>query len=233
MKAAIIFTALMLFGSWTALAEEPKKDSKNEAAERVAEAAKVMDEIMMTPDKGIPRELLADAHCVGIIPSMKQGGFVFGAQYGKGVMTCRHPKGTGWTGPSTVRIEGGSWGAQIGGAATDVVLLVMNQEGAEKLMDSKFTLGAEAGVAAGPVGRKVDADTDAQLEAKILAYSRSKGAFAGITLGGSTLRPDEDDNRALYGREVEHKAILAGNVAAPPSASILSETLNKYSTKEQ
>jgi lipid-binding SYLF domain-containing protein len=228
MKAAILLTALMLLGNRAAVAE----DSKNEATERVAEAAKVMDEIMMAPDKGIPRDLLADAHCVAIIPSMKQGGFIFGAQYGKGVITCRHPQGSGWTGPSTVRIEGGSWGAQIGGAATDVVLLVMNEEGAEKLMDSKFTLGADAAVAAGPVGRKVEAETDAQLEAKILAYSRSKGVFAGITLGGATLRPDEDDNRALYGRDVEHKAILAGNVAGPPSVGVLAATLNKYSTKE-
>jgi len=207
-------------------------DTANEAVQRVSEAARVMDEIMMAPDKGIPRELLADANCVAVIPSMKQGGFVFGAHYGKGVMTCRHESGSGWTGPSTVRIEGGSWGAQIGGAATDVVLLVMNEEGAEKLMESQFTLGGDVTVAAGPVGRKVEAETDALLHAKILAYSRSRGLFAGATINGATLRVDDDDNRELYGRTVDHKAILEGAIPAPPSGNALAATLNKYSVRE-
>jgi len=204
----------------------------NKAAQRVNEAARVVDEIMAAPDKGIPSELLSNAHCVAIIPSMKQGGFVFGARYGKGVMTCRASQGVGWTGPSTVRLEGGSFGLQIGGSATDIVLLVMNERGAEKLMRSKFTLGADASVVAGPVGRTVQAETDALMHAQILAYSRSRGIFAGLVVSGATLRPDDQDNRSLYGREVVHDAILQGRVAVPSSGEILGATLNKYSTRE-
>jgi lipid-binding SYLF domain-containing protein len=231
-KANYLLAALvLLLGVTVGQAGELNNDAKNEAAQRVQEAARVVDEIMMAPDKGIPRDLLADASCVAVIPSMKQGGFVFGAQYGKGVMTCRHA-GTGWTGPSTVRIEGGSWGAQIGGAATDVVLLIMNHEGAHKLMESQFTLGGDVTVAAGPVGRKVEAETDALLHAKILAYSRSRGLFAGATINGATLRVDDDDNRELYGREVDHKSILEGAISAPPSGNALAATLKKYSIRE-
>jgi len=224
-----LMAAAIFFGAATvAKGIEPQ----NKAAQRVVEAARVVDEIMAAPDKGIPRELLANANCVAVIPSMKQAGFVFGGRYGKGVMTCRHPQGFGWTGPSTVRLEGGSFGLQIGGSATDVVLLVMNERGSEKLMRSKFTLGADASVAAGPVGRTAQAQTDALMHAKILAYSRSRGVFAGLVLEGATLRPDDDDNRILYGRSVEHAAILEGHVATPQSGEVLGATLNKYSTRE-
>jgi lipid-binding SYLF domain-containing protein len=226
--ANFLIAALILFGVTAAEANGPK----NKAEQRVDEAARVIDEIMTAPDQGIPRELLSEAHCVAVIPSMKQAGFVVGGQYGKGVMTCRHPQGSGWTGPSTVRMEGGSFGLQIGASETDVVLLVMNERGAEKLMESKFTLGADASVAAGPVGRTAEAGTDALMHAKILAYSRSRGLFAGIKLDGATLRPDEDENRELYGRSVDHKAILNGQAAAPPSGNALAATLNKYSTQE-
>jgi lipid-binding SYLF domain-containing protein len=219
---------MILFGATVAEGIEPK----TKATQRVEEAARVLDEIMAAPDKGIPRELLANANCVAVIPSMKQAGFVFGGRYGKGVMTCRHPQGFGWTGPSTVRLEGGSFGLQIGGSATDIVLLVMNERGSEKLMRSKFTLGVDAAVAAGPVGRMAQAQTDALMHAKILAYSRSRGLFAGLVLEGATLRPDDDDNRSLYGRSVEHEAILKGRVAAPLSTGVLAGTLNKYSTRE-
>ena len=201
-------------------------------AQRVNEAARVVDEIMAAADKGIPRELLSHAHCVAVIPSMKQGGFIFGGRYGKGVMTCRAAKGIGWTGPSTVRLEGGSFGLQIGGSATDVVLLVMNERGAEKLMTSKFTLGADASVAAGPVGRMAQAETDALMHAQVLAYSRSRGLFAGLVLKGATLRPDDDDNRSLYGRPVTHEAILKSRIAVPQSGEVLGATLNKYSARE-
>ena len=229
MRAANYLIAVMiLFGATVAEGIEPK----SKVVQRVEEAARVVDEIMAAPDKGIPRELLANANCVAVIPSMKQAGFVFGGRYGKGVMTCRHPQGFGWTGPSTVRLEGGSFGLQIGGSATDVVLLVMNERGSEKLMRSKFTLGADASVAAGPVGRTAQAQTDALMHAKILAYSRSRGLFAGLVLEGATLRPDDDDNRSLYGRSVEHAAILKGSVVAPPSTGALAATLNKYSTRE-
>jgi lipid-binding SYLF domain-containing protein len=224
----VTLALLMLLGAKGAGAIEPT----NKPAQRVAEAARVVDEIMGAPDQGIPRDLLAHANCVAVIPSMKQGGFIFGARYGKGVMTCRNPHGSGWTGPSTVRLEGGSFGLQIGGSATDVVLLVMNERGSEKLMNSKFTLGADASVAAGPVGRMVQAETDALMHAKILAYSRSRGLFAGVTLNGATLRPDHDDNRSLYGRSVDHAAILEGAVPVPQSGEVLGVTLNKYSTRE-
>ena len=229
MKSAnLLIATLFLFGATVAQGIEPT----TKVVQRVEESARVLDEIMAAPDKGIPRELLANANCVAVIPSMKQAGFVFGGRYGKGVMTCRHPQGFGWTGPSTVRLEGGSFGLQIGGSATDVVLLVMNERGSEKLMRSKFTLGADAAVAAGPVGRMAQAQTDALMHAKILAYSRSRGVFAGLVLEGATLRPDDDDNRRLYGRSVEHEAILKGQVAALPSTGVLAATLNKYSARE-
>ena len=221
---AVLFASLSVA---SARAIEP-----NKPAERVQEAARVINEIMTAPDKGIPRELLSKAHCVAVIPSMKSGGFIFGARYGKGVMTCRGEGGIGWTGPSTVRLEGGSFGLQIGGSATDLVLLVMNERGAEKLMKSEFTLGGDATVAAGPVGRSVQAETDALMHAEILAYSRSRGLFAGAVVQGATLRSDDTDNRRLYGRAVEHEKILQGRVGIPPSAHGLINTLNEYSARE-
>jgi lipid-binding SYLF domain-containing protein len=233
MKLLNVRTLLMAllitsFNIWNANAIEPA----SKAAERVAESARVLNEIMAAPDKGIPRDLLADAHCIAIIPSLKRGAFIFGAEYGKGVASCRGKGNVGWTGPSTVRIEGGSFGLQIGGAETDLVLLVMDDQGAEKLMNSKFTLGGDATVAAGPVGRSAKAQTDATMNAKILAYSRSRGVFVGIALEGATLRPDNSDNRQLYSRNVEHKEILMGQVATPAAGTVLVQTLNRYSVQE-
>ena len=198
------------------------------ALERVDTASTVMDEIMGAPDKGIPRDLLAKAECVAVIPSMKKGGFIFGGKYGVGVISCRVNIGKSWSAPSTVRIEGGSFGLQIGGAGTDVVLLVMNKRGAEKLMSSKFTLGGDASVAGGPVGRELTAQTDAQMHAEILSYSRSRGVFAGISLDGSTLRPDNDANKEIFGKEVAYKDILMGRVPAPPGTKVFLTTLAKY-----
>jgi lipid-binding SYLF domain-containing protein len=205
--------------------------AKDEPTARITEAAKVFEEIMGAPDKGIPVDLVNRAKCIVIVPGMKKAGFIFGGQYGKGVMTCRdaHQK-TGWTGPSTIRIEGGSFGAQIGAGETDIVLVVLNEKGAERLMKSEFTVGADAGVMAGPVGREAQANTDALLTAEILAYSRSRGAFAGITLNGSTLRPDDKDNEAIYGKPVSHQDILMGRVPPPPVARPLYAALNKYSS---
>jgi lipid-binding SYLF domain-containing protein len=208
---AVLLAAPLLAG-----AQAPK-----EASRRVEEADRVFKEIMAAHDKGIPSDLLSDAHCIVIVPGMKHGGFVVGARYGKGVVLCRKSGGSGWTGPSTVRIEGGSFGLQIGGGEVDLVMLVMNDQGARKLMESKFTVGADATAAAGPVGRSAGADTDAYMHAKILSYSRSRGIFAGVVLDGATLRPDNDDNRILYGRTVSHKDILLGRVAPPPAASSL------------
>lgn len=204
----------------------------DDATERIGDAKAVFDEIMSTQDKGIPRDLLAKAHCIVIVPAVKRGGFIVGAQYGKGVATCRQPDGTGWTGVSTVRMEGGSVGLQIGGGETDVVMMVMNETGANKLMKSQFTLGGEGAAMAGPVGRQASAETDAYLRAEILSYSRSRGLFAGLVLKGATLRPDDKDNQELYGKSVAHQDILQGHVAATPAAAPLLSTLSKYSTVE-
>jgi len=228
-KRTYLAAVLALFVS---LSYANAMEAGSEAAQRVAESARVLNEIMDAPDQGIPKELLADAHCIAIIPSLKRAGFILGGQYGKGVVSCRSENGVGWTGPSTVRIEGGSFGLQIGGAETDLVLLVMDDHGAQKLMKSKFTLGGDATVAAGPVGRTAKAQTDATMNAKILAYARSRGVFAGIALEGATLRPDVSDNRRLYSRDVEHKEILLGQVAAPASCAVLVQTLNRYSIHE-
>jgi lipid-binding SYLF domain-containing protein len=199
----------------------------DEAIARIDAAGKVFTEVMNAPDKGVPHELYDKANCIAIIPGMKKAGFVIGGNYGKGVMTCRNSSmASGWTGPSTVRVEGGSFGAQIGAGETDLVLLVMNQEGADKLMGDKFTFGGDASAMAGPVGRDASATTDAKLTAGILSYSRARGAFAGVTLNGSTLRPDNDDNRTIYGHEVSHKDILTGKVPAPPAARSLYASLN-------
>ena len=203
---------------------------KNKAVERCDKAARVLDEIMGAKDSALPQDLLGKAQCVAIIPGVKKAGLGFGGKYGKGVLNCRGKDNKGWTGPSTVRIEGGSFGLQIGASSTDVVLLVMNERGAEKLIQSKFTLGADAAVAGGPVGRTATAQTDAQMHAEILSYSRSRGVFAGISLEGATLRPDHDANFKIYGRDVEPKQILSGEIPAPESTRNLLATLSKYSS---
>ena len=203
----------------------------NNAVERCNVAARLLDEIMSTPEQSIPLELLGRADCVAIIPAVKKIGFVFGGRYGKGLLACRGQDGQGWTGPSTVKLEGGSIGLQLGGSSTDVVLLVMNRQGVEKLLSNKFTLGVDAAIAGGPVGRSAQAQTDAQMHAKILSYSRSRGAFAGVSLGGATLRPDYDANDRIYSRKVSHKAILSGRIPAPESARPLLAALEKYSAE--
>jgi lipid-binding SYLF domain-containing protein len=204
-----------------------------DAVERIGEAKTVFEEIMSTPEKGIPRDLLAKAHCVVIVPSVKKAGFIVGGQYGVGVALCRQPGGTGWTGPSTVKVEGGSFGLQIGGGETDIIMMVMNESGANKLMKSQFTLGGEGAVMAGPVGRQATAETDAYLRAEILSYSRSRGLFAGVALKGSTLRAEDSSNKKIYGKDVKHEDILHGRVAAPDAAKPLISTLNQYSTVEK
>ena len=187
---------------------------------------------MATPDKGIPDELLENAHCIVIVPGMKSAAFLIGGKYGKGYLSCRSKHGAGWSAPATVRIEGGSVGFQIGGSETDVVLLVMNQGGVKKLLSSKFTIGADASAAAGPVGRTSSAATDAQMHAEILTYSRARGLFAGISLEGATLRPDEDWNKELYGKEISNSDIVLGNTRPPASASRLLGAINKYSSRK-
>ena len=220
---------LALAGTLATFASE--KD-KIKTTQRLDDAAVVFSEIMGTPDKGIPQELLDKSYCVVIVPGLKKGAFIIGAKYGKGFVSCRKAGGTGWTAPATVRVEGGSIGLQIGGAETDVVMLVMNERGMQKLMSSKFTLGGEGEVAAGPVGRNASAQTDAKLQAEILSWSRSRGAFAGISLQGATLREDMEDNQELYGKAYENREILSGKVAPPPAASKLISLLDKYSPRK-
>jgi len=210
----------------------PLVAESNEPAKRLEESATVFSEIMSAPDKGIPDELLEKAQCIVIVPGLKKGAFIVGGQYGKGYLSCRRKNGRGWSAPGTVRMEGGSVGLQIGGSETDVIMLVMNQHGADKLLASQFTLGAEGEVAAGPVGRSTTAETDALMRAEILSWSRSRGAFAGIALKGATLRQDVDDNQALYGKKLENRDIVTTGIAPPSSAAKLLALLNKYHTRE-
>jgi lipid-binding SYLF domain-containing protein len=215
-----------------AIALTPLLAKDNEPAQRLDSAAAVFSEVMGAPDKGIPQEMLEHAHCIVIVPDLKTGAFIVGAKYGKGVLSCRNKVGPGWSAPATVRIEGGSFGFQIGGSSTDLIMLVMNARGADKLLASKFTLGAEGSVAAGPVGRTATAQTDAQLHADILSWSRSQGLFAGVALEGATLREDLDDNAAIYGTKLDNRAIVMNKRAIPPEATKLIDMLNKYSAFE-
>lgn len=201
-------------------------------AKRLGEAATVFSEVMSAPDKSIPRDLLAKAHCIVIVPDLKTAAFGVGGKYGKGYLSCRNQGGVGWSAPATVRIEGGSVGFQIGASSTDLIMLVMSERGADKLLESKFTLGAEGSVAAGPVGRTATAQTDAQMHADILSWSRTQGLFAGVALEGATLRQDLDDNATLYGRRLENRDIVTKGVRVPKAAARLIGLLNRYSTRE-
>jgi lipid-binding SYLF domain-containing protein len=216
-----------------AVAITPLLAKDNEPSKRLNDAAAVFSEVMGAPDKGIPQELLEHAHCIVIVPDLKTGAFIVGGKYGKGYLSCRSKVGPGWSAPGTVRIEGGSVGFQIGGSSTDLILLVMNERGADKLLSSKFTLGAEGSVAAGPVGRTATAQTDIQMHADILSWSRSQGLFAGVALEGATLRQDLDDNENLYGSKLENRAIVSSRRRIPPAAAKLIALLNRYSAREE
>jgi len=200
----------------------------DDVAKRVNESAVVLGEIMNAGDKSIPEDLLGKAQCVGIVPNLKRAGFIVGAKYGKGVITCRTENHEGWTGPSTIRIEGGSVGLQIGVGETDVIFIVMSRSGMSNLEKDKFTIGGDASAMAGPVGRSTEARTDAMMKAEILSYSRSRGVFAGVSLEGATLRPDNEDNALLYGRPLTQREILRGEVKPPHSADPLYEQLNRW-----
>ena len=200
---------------------------------RLTDAAAVLSEVMATPDKGIPHDLIQKAHCIVIVPELKTGAFIVGAKYGKGFISCRNASGRGWSAPGSVRIEGGSVGFQIGGSSADLIMLVMNERGADKLMSNKFTLGGEASVAAGPVGRTAAAQTDAQMRADILSWSKSHGLFAGVSLQGATLREDLEDNAELYGKELSNREIVTTGVKPPASATPLLDLLNRYSARER
>jgi lipid-binding SYLF domain-containing protein len=215
------------------LALTPLLAQDNEVAKRLDDSATVFSEVMAAPDKGIPQDLLEKAHCIVIVPDLKTAAFVVGGKYGKGYLSCRSKSGAGWSAPATVRIEGGSVGFQIGASSTDLIMLVMSERGADKLLDSKFTLGGEGSVAAGPVGRTATAQTDVQMRADILSWSRTQGLFAGVALEGATLREDLDDNAALYGKKLENRAIVTKGVRAPKAAAKLLALLNRYSVTER
>lgn len=216
----------------SALVILPMMARDNEPAKRLLEAGDVVSEVMNASDGGIPQGLLEHAHCIVVVPDLKTAAFFFGAKYGKGYVSCRNKGGMGWSAPGTVRIEGGSVGFQIGGSSTDLIMLVMNASGEKKLFESKFTLGAEGSVAAGPVGRTATAQTDAQMHAEILSWSRSQGLFAGLALEGATLRQDLDDNTTLYGKRLENREIVTSNIKAPKAAAKLMALLNRYSFRE-
>src|ERR1700760_617233 len=210
-KKLIVFTAVM--GLTTIGWADTKKE---DAIDRVENATKVVHEIMATPDKGIPQEVLDHAKCIAVVPHMIKGGFIVGANGGKGVATCRTENG--WSAPAFFTIAGGSWGLQIGVEGVDLIMVIQNEKGMQQLLNSKFQLGADASAAAGPVGRHASADTDWKMDAEILTYSRAKGAFAGLTLSGASIRRDDDSMRAIYGRHVTTKAALTGKVSAPAVA---------------
>jgi lipid-binding SYLF domain-containing protein len=196
-------------------------------AERLAESALVLKEVMEAPDKGIPSDLLAKSHCVVIVPGLKKAGLVIGGKYGRGFIVCKD--GGTWGAPAALRIEGGSFGFQIGASETDVIMLLMDPRSVKGILESKFTLGGDADVAAGPVGRSATAQTDATMNAKILSYSRSRGVFAGLALTGATLRQDLDENAAMYGKKLTTKEIVNGKVKPPDAASELLTLLTNYS----
>jgi len=217
----------------TTLAITPLLAQDNDVTKRLNDAAIVFSEVMDAPDKGIPQDLLEKAHCIVIVPDLKTAAFVVGGKYGKGYLSCRKPKGDGWSAPATVRIEGGSVGFQIGASSTDLIMLVMSERGADKLLASKFTLGAEGSVAAGPIGRTATAQTDTQMRADILSWSRSQGLFAGVALQGATLREAPEDNVMLYGKTLDSRTIVTKGVNAPAAADRLLSLLSRYSAKER
>jgi lipid-binding SYLF domain-containing protein len=221
LKRILAVTILIGIASLTAVASDRDDD-----VNRTQKAAQVFKEIMNTPDQGIPSNLLESAKCIAIIPGDKKFAFVFGGSYGRGLATCR--TGHGWSAPMFVAIDSGSVGYQIGGSSTDIVMLFMNDHALQSLMSDKFKVGADASVAAGPVGRNAAGGTDLKLNAEILSYSRSKGIFAGVSLDGAVMQADKSGDKAMYGDDVNRHEILDGKVAVPASARELVEELGGY-----
>ena len=215
----------------TAKFDTKSKDANTDVVKRLNSAANVLEEIMGTPDKGIPEDILKDAKCIAVVPSMINIAVGIGGRHGKGFATCRTPHG--WSAPSPITIAGGSWGLQIGGEATDLVMLVMNQRGMDHLLSSKFKIGVEASGAAGPVGRQVAGDTDWKMKAEVLTYSRSRGAFAGIDLNGAAIKQDKDETALLYGKFIPFETVLSGKVSPPESANTFLATVRKYAHEAQ
>jgi len=223
MKKLLVLLAILSLGlvAWA--------DEKEDATDRLDAATKVLNQIMSTPDKGIPSEVLDGAKCIAVVPHMVKGGFVFGAKHGRGVATCRTANGS-WSAPSFFVVTGGSWGAQIGVEGVDLVMMVMNDKGMQQLLNSKFQVGADVSAAAGPVGRHASAGTDWKLNTEILTYSRAKGAFVGATIEGAGISQDNDAIRAMYGHELSPRAILTGSVPPPPAAQQFLATVRDAKT---
>jgi lipid-binding SYLF domain-containing protein len=222
MKKLLLLTLIVSVCSFCFAADE--KESK--AADRVQAAAEVLDEIQGAPDKGIPQEVLGSAECVAVVPSMLKGGFIVGAKYGRGLASCRTAKG--WSAPAFFVVTGGSFGFQIGGQAVDLVMLIMNKDGMKHLLSSEFALGADASVAAGPVGRHAEGNTDWKMRAEVLTYSRARGLFAGVSLNGAVVKQDKDSTREFYGRMVSFPASLRGEVEAPAGSNAFLSSLAKW-----
>jgi SH3 domain-containing YSC84-like protein 1 len=215
MKNLVRLTLLLSLCSLALAADDQAKESK--ATDRVQAAADVLNQIESAPDSGIPREILSKAECVAVVPSLLKGGFIVGAKYGRGLASCRTPKG--WSAPAFFMTTGGSVGFQIGGQAVDLVMLIMNNDGMQHLLSSQFALGADASVAAGPVGRHAEGNTDWKMRAQVLTYSRARGVFAGVSLNGAVIKQDKDATREFYGHMVTFKAALTGEVDPPPAAN--------------
>src|SRR5580704_15025449 len=229
MKKFVVMALLVSLCSFVAsapalAADEPAKDSK--ATDRVQAAGDVLNDIQAAPDSGIPNEILGSAECVAVVPSMLKGGFIVGAKYGRGLASCRTAKG--WSAPAFFMVTGGSVGFQIGGQAVDLVMLIMNNDGMQHLLSSKFALGADASVAAGPVGRHAEGNTDWKMRSEVLTYSRARGVFAGVSLNGAVLKQDKDSTRDFYGHMMTFKAALTGEVDPPAAANSFLTTLAKW-----
>jgi lipid-binding SYLF domain-containing protein len=220
----LVFLMLVVSLCSFAFAADDTKDTK--AADRVQAASDVLNEIESAPDSGIPEEILSKAECVAVVPSMLKGGFIVGAKYGRGLASCRNPKG--WSAPAFFTVTGGSFGFQIGGQAVDLVMLIMNKDGVQNLLSSQFALGADASVAAGPVGRHAEGNTDWKMRAQVLTYSRARGVFAGVSLNGAVMKQDKDSTRDFYGHMVTTKASLTGEVEAPAASNPFLTTLAKW-----
>lgn len=221
MKKFFLLTLILSLCSFTFAADEATK-----ASERVEAAAQVLNDIQGAPDKGIPQEVLGSAECVAVVPSMLKGGFIVGAKYGRGLASCRTPKG--WSAPAFFVVTGGSFGFQIGGQAVDLVMLIMNKDGMRHLLSSEFALGADASVAAGPVGRHAEGNTDWKMRAEVLTYSRARGLFAGVSLNGAQIKQDKDSTRDFYGRMVPFKTSLTGEIDPPPGANAFLTALAQW-----
>jgi lipid-binding SYLF domain-containing protein len=227
MRNALISAVLLSLSGTGAFAA----DREAKAMDRLDASADVLTDLMRASDKGVPQDLLNHARCVVVVPGMKKAGFILGAKYGRGFAVCRKAGGAGWSAPAAIRVEGGSVGFQIGGSEEDVLMLVQGDKGMNHLLADKFTLGGDATVAAGPIGRDATAQTDAEMHAEILSYSRARGLFAGISLQGATLRPDSETDHELYGRNVSNRNILHGTVAAPQGADKLEVALSRQSDR--